>query len=636
MKNATPRAASAGFPNTRLLVSAWNLSWGASTDGWSDPNRPMSSAAAPASNLCTSERPSSSSSSSSSSAWPGRRCGGAGLPSRLPASRLMTLEPLVWRALASRKWSTAKSQAATTPSDSLVHVLTAPWWSLDALPHSAHACCSSGLQNLLPPWCAAASLLQCVHVKAASRPNQLEQYIFPALLFACALSCPPHVVHAKSVGSKQLSDGPTCLLLSSPHLTQRVLPESETMVALVLEKQKHEVSTSSTSFVACLKTCPFSASFPARAMSMMRPWACSSAFTPPRSAANMVGVAGGSKVLASRGVPERRHPSPSFLALLIASCSGFCGPLGSCVMISERAGLRCARRHPLVRMPRAWHAASTALTPLGVMVGRAVSHGATSSVTHQTTSRTARVLAGSGRGLRRPARTSRRASRRGSRTPTGSEATSSSISPSSCARINPMVSISTPSALNTAAVSLLLASSSPTSSRSQSPTSCPGLIAAATALRDARTDRRAWRSSGTCTARPSGSPASCRRRQRCSSVCARALTGTRTPLRRRIIAKSKASAGWKPTAQNQGTRSFSRRAFSVAAFCAAAFAAAAFASLSLAACSAAAFAAAALSAAAFSEAALSAAALSATAFAAAATPSGERALHWRHAPSSYS
>mmetsp|Transcript_22540 Transcript_22540/g.54079 ORF Transcript_22540/g.54079 Transcript_22540/m.54079 type:complete len:275 (-) Transcript_22540:135-959(-) len=274
-------------------------------------------------------------------------------------------------------------------------------------------------------------------------------------------------------------------------------------------------------------------------------------------------------------------------------------------------------------MPRARHATPTALTALGFMVGRVVSHVATSSETHQAASRTARVLAGSGRGLRRPARASCSASRRGIRTPAGSETTSSSISPSSCAKITPTLSISTPSALNTAAVSLLLASSSPTSSRSQSPTSCPGLIAAATALRDARTDRRAWRSSGTCTARPSGSPAWYKSRQMCSSVCARALPGTRTPLRRRIIAKSKASAGWKPTAQNQGTRSFSRRAFSVAAFCAAAFCAAAFA-------------AAALSAAAFSEAALSAAALSATAFAAAATPSGERALHWRHAPSSYS
>ena len=118
-----------------------------------------------------------------------------------------------------------KSWAATNASSSPAHAFPAPWCSLPALPQSAHLCASSGSQNFLgpAPWCDAASLLQCVHFKAASSPNQLEQYIFPEPLLACALSSPSHVLHTKSLGSKQLSDGPTCLLLSSAHLLRKRL-----------------------------------------------------------------------------------------------------------------------------------------------------------------------------------------------------------------------------------------------------------------------------------------------------------------------------------------------------------------------------------------------------------------------------
>ena len=63
-------------PNPEEEPRTWNLSDGTSTDGSSDPNRPMSSAAAPASNLCTSERASSSSSSSSTYQFSGSQVQG--------------------------------------------------------------------------------------------------------------------------------------------------------------------------------------------------------------------------------------------------------------------------------------------------------------------------------------------------------------------------------------------------------------------------------------------------------------------------------------------------------------------------------------------------------------------------------
>ena len=106
-------------------------------------------------------------------------------------------------------------------------------------------------RSLFPPFTLSPShpcLSRAAHSRAPSHPLSSV-----SLARARAHPLPPsHHPTLSPRGTQPEQKGKHAGPLRASHLTQRVLPESVTVLVLVLKKQKHEVSSSSTCFVACL------------------------------------------------------------------------------------------------------------------------------------------------------------------------------------------------------------------------------------------------------------------------------------------------------------------------------------------------------------------------------------------------